>query len=152
MRLTVRIFFFTLLTFIATQSSASDLFKMGDVFFCNGKHRPVFSFYDGFEVARTGFSKTVKFKIENKDKLIIKYDDRKLDFDIKVIEYLGDEELGFITSILAERTRYNISNAPYNKGKPASRYWRVVFDGNSYSEITHNTASIVIYYAECEKF
>ena len=97
------------------------------------------------------FSKTVKFKIENKDKLIVKYDDRKLDFDIKAIEYLH-EELGYISSLLAERTRYNISNVPYNKGKPASRYWRVVFDGNSYSEVTHNTGSIVIYYAECEKF
>lgn len=147
----MRIFLFALITFIASQSTASDLFKMGDVFFCNGKHRPVFSFYDGFEVARTGFSKTVKFKIEHKDKLIVKYDDRKLDFDIKAIEYLH-EELGYISSLLAERTRYNISNVPYNKGKPASRYWRVVFDGNSYSEVTHNTGSIVIYYAECEKF
>ena len=55
----MRIFLFALITFIASQSTASDLFKMGDVFFCNGKHRPVFSFYDGFEVARTGFSKLI---------------------------------------------------------------------------------------------
>ena len=143
----IRAFHFMVLAFLMTigsQVSALELFKAGDQFFCDGKQNVTVSALENRLINKKPDDSLVQIK--SKSKVVVNYKRPVFStviYDIVTIEAFREQ---LWVALSAEYQKMSL-----DRGKPAVKYKRILFNGKTLTEVTHLQLGVTVATSECQK-